>query len=289
MSQVVDLHSHSNVSDGLLTPEELVLNAARCGIKVLALTDHDDIGGLSTARQVAEANGIYFIDGVEISVTWKKRTLHIVGLNVDPTNEVLQQVLAQVRKDRDERAMEMANSLAKSGINGAYEGAKGYAGEAILTRMHFAHFLVEKGHAKNVKSVFKKFLVRGKPGFVDHQWMSLEQAVKLIKAAGGTAVIAHPARYKLGMLNTRTLLKEFISYGGESIEVVTGSHAQPDFTKYAGIAEKYKLKASRGSDYHGTGVSFMEMGRLPALPNNCVPVWQGWSEVEAVLAGSLAA
>lgn len=289
MSQVVDLHSHSNVSDGLLTPEELVLNAARCGVKVLALTDHDDIGGLATARQVAEANDIYFINGVEISVTWKKRTLHIVGLKIDPTNETLQQVLAQVRRDRDERAMEMANSLAKAGINGAYEGAKGFAGEAILTRMHFAHFLVEKGHAKNVKSVFKKFLVKGKPGFVDHQWMSLEQAVKLIKAAGGTAVIAHPARYKLGMLNTRALLKEFMSYGGEAIEVVTGSHAQPDFTKYAGIAEKYKLKASRGSDYHGTGVSFMEMGRLPALPNNCVPVWRGWSDVEAILADSLAA
>lgn len=289
MSQVVDLHSHSNVSDGLLTPEELVLNAARCGVKVLALTDHDDIGGLATARQVAEANDIHFIDGVEISVTWKKRTLHIVGLKVDPQNETLQAVLAQVRKDRDERAMEMANSLAKAGINGAYEGAKHYAGEAILTRMHFAHFLVEKGHAKNVKAVFKKFLVKGKPGFVDHQWMTLEQAVKLIKASGGTAVIAHPARYKLGMLNTRALIKEFMGYGGEAIEVVTGSHAQPDFIKYAGIAAKYNLKASRGSDFHGTGISFMEMGRLPSLPNNCIPVWQGWSEVEAKLAEGLAA
>lgn len=283
MTQVIDLHSHSNVSDGLLTPEELVLNAERCGVKVLALTDHDDVGGLATARQVAEANGIHFVDGVEISATWKKRTLHIVGLKVDPNNPTLKEVLGKVRQERDERAMEMANSLAKFGITGAYEGAKGFAGEAILTRLHFAHFLVEKGHAKNIKSVFKKFLVKGKPGYVDHQWMTLEQAVKLIKLSGGTAVIAHPARYKLGMLNTRALIKEFISYGGEAIEVVTGSHSQPDFVKYAAIAEKYKLKASRGSDFHGTGISFMEMGRLPPLPKDCVPVWQDWPEVQAHL------
>ncbi len=283
MSAVVDLHCHSNVSDGTLSPEDLVLNASRCGVKVLALTDHDDVGGLATARQVAEENDIYFIDGVEISVTWKKRTLHIVGLKVDPNNENLKKVLAHVRTARDQRAMEMANKLAQVGIHGAYEGAKAFAGDAILTRTHFARFLVEHGHAKNTKAVFKKFLVPGKPGFVDHQWMSLEQAVQLIIEAGGTAVIAHPGRYKLGVINTRALMKEFIQYGGEGIEVITGSHAAPDFDKYAKIAEKYALKASRGSDFHGTGFSFMEAGRLPELPTSCVPIWQNWPDVQQKL------
>jgi predicted metal-dependent phosphoesterase TrpH len=284
MSQAIDLHCHSTVSDGLLTPEELVLNAHRCGVKVLALTDHDDLGGLSIAREVAEAHDIHFIDGVEISVTWKKRTLHIVGLKVDPKNEQLKKELAQVRLDRDQRALEIAEGLAKVGIHGAYEAAKAFAGEAILTRMHFAHFLVENGHAKNTKSVFKKYLVKGKPGFVDHQWMTLDKAVQLIRAAGGDAVIAHPGRYDLGIINTMMLMNEFKGYGGEAIEVVTGSHTPEHFEKYAKIAEKYALKASRGSDFHGKGISFMEMGRLPALPSNCIPVWQNWPEVHAKIA-----
>lgn len=284
MSQAIDLHCHSTVSDGLLTPEELVLNAHRCGVKVLALTDHDDLGGLSIARDVAEAHDIHFIDGVEISVTWKKRTLHIVGLKVDPNNEQLKKELAQVRLDRDQRALEIAEGLAKVGIHGAYEAAKAFAGEAILTRMHFAHFLVENGHAKNTKSVFKKYLVKGKPGFVDHQWMTLEKAVQLICDAGGTAVIAHPGRYDLGIINTMLLMNEFKGYGGEAIEVVTGSHTPEHFEKYAKIAEKYALKASRGSDFHGKGISFMEMGRLPALPLKCIPVWQDWPEVHAKIA-----
>jgi 3',5'-nucleoside bisphosphate phosphatase len=284
MSQAIDLHCHSTVSDGLLTPEELVLNAHRCGVKVLALTDHDDLGGLSIAREVAEAHDIHFIDGVEISVTWKKRTLHIVGLKVDPNNEQLKKELAQVRLDRDQRALEIAEGLAKVGIHGAYEAAKAFAGEAILTRMHFAHFLVENGHAKNTKSVFKKYLVKGKPGFVDHQWMTLDKAVELIRAAGGDAVIAHPGRYDLGIINTMMLMNEFKGYGGEAIEVVTGSHTPEHFEKYAKIAEKYTLKASRGSDFHGKGISFMEMGRLPALPSNCIPVWQNWPEVHAKIA-----
>lgn len=283
MSQTIDLHSHSTVSDGLLSPEGLVLNALRCGVKVLALTDHDDVGGLSIARKVAEENDILFIDGVEISATWKKRTLHIVGLKFDPNSETLKSVLAQVRLDREVRAQQMSAGLAEVGIEGAYEGAKTFAADAIMTRMHFARFLVENGHARNTKAVFKKFLVKGKPGFVDHQWMTLEQAVQLIRMAGGTAVIAHPGRYDLGMINTMLLMNEFKSFGGEAIEVVTGSHTPAHFVKYAKIAEKYNLKASRGSDFHGKGISFMEMGRLPELPNGCVPVWQNWPEVHAKL------
>lgn len=281
MSQAIDLHCHSNVSDGLLSPDELVLNAHRCGVKVLALTDHDDLGGLSQAREVAEELDILFIDGVEISVTWKKRTLHIVGLKVDPSNAQLKTELAQVRLDRDKRALQIAEGLAAVGIHGAYEGAKAFAGDSILTRMHFARFLAEEGHAKNNKAVFKKFLVKGKPGFVDHQWMSLEKAVNLIRAASGTPVIAHPGRYDLGRINTMLLMKEFKGYGGEAIEVVTGSHATPQFAQYADVARRYGLRASRGSDFHGTGISFMEMGRLPELPPSCVPVWQDWPEVHA--------
>jgi predicted metal-dependent phosphoesterase TrpH len=283
MSLTIDLHSHSNVSDGLLTPQELVLNAARCGIKVLALTDHDDLGGLAQAREAADEHDIHFIDGVEISVTWKKRTLHIVGLKVNPQDDTLKRALAQVRLDRDQRALEMAAGLAKAGIHGAYEGAKAIAENAILTRMHFARFLVENNHAKDNKAVFKKFLVKGKPGFVDHQWMGLEQAVNLIKGAGGAAVIAHPGRYDLGMINMMLLMNEFRGYGGDAIEVVTGSHTPPQFQQFAKIAHRFSLKASRGSDFHGKGISFMEMGRLPLLPEGCVPVWQDWPEVHAKL------
>lgn len=279
MSRIIDFHCHSTVSDGLLAPDALVRHAKECGIKVLALTDHDDVGGLALARQTAEEENIHFIDGVEISVTWKKRTIHIVGLNFNPHNEALKSALANVRNDRDARAQEMAHGLAKAGIHGAYEGAKKFAGQSILTRMHFAQFLIENGHAKNTKSVFKNYLVKGKPGFVDHQWMDLEQAVSLIKGAGGTAVVAHPGRYDLGMINMHLFMHEFRSYGGDAVEVVTGSHQPPQFKQFATIAHRFDLKASRGSDYHGPGISYLEMGCLPELPAGCVPVWQDWPEV----------
>ena len=278
MAAQIDLHCHSTISDGLLSPQDLVAHAAKSGVKVLALTDHDDVGGLQAARQAALQHDIHFINGVEISATWKKRTLHIVGLKIDPENTALKTALDKVRIGRDERAQEMAAGLAKVGIEGAYEGANAIAKQSILTRSHFAQFLAQNGHAKDVKSVFKKFLVKGKPGFVDHQWMSLETAVGLIKDSGGSAVIAHPGRYDLGAINMLLLMHDFKSYGGAAIEVVTGSHTPPQYQQFAKIAHQFSLKSSIGSDYHGAGLSYMAMGCVPELPAGCVPVWDDWPE-----------
>lgn len=281
---MIDLHTHSNISDGLLTPSELVEHAANSGVRVLALTDHDDIGGLAQARQVAEQQGIRLINGVEISVTWKKRTLHIVGLNINPDDEALKSGLSAVRLSRLERARQMALGLEKSGIQGSFEGASAYAQQSILTRMHFARFLVEHGYAKDPKAVFKKYLVKGKPGYVDHEWMSLESALGLIINSGGVAVLAHPGRYEIKRTNMLLLLEEFRALGGTAIEVVTGSHTAAQYVEYAKYAQLFGLQASQGSDYHGKGISFMGMGRLPELPSNCIPVWQDWPEMDSLLA-----
>jgi 3',5'-nucleoside bisphosphate phosphatase len=278
MPASIDLHCHSTISDGLYPPEQLVAHAHKQGVKVLALTDHDDMGGLGIAREAADQLGMQFINGVEISVTWKKRTLHIVGLKVDPAYAPLKKALDAVRQGRLDRAKLMAEGLEQAGINGSLEGAQELAGSSIITRSHFARYLVGAGHVKDVKTVFKKYLVKGKPGFVDHQWMSLEEAVTLIKESGGIAVIAHPGRYDLGVINMHLLMHEFRKYGGEAIEVVTGSHTPPQYDQFAKMAHKFSLKASLGSDFHGPGVSYMEMGCISELPSGCVPVWQGWKE-----------
>jgi predicted metal-dependent phosphoesterase TrpH len=280
MAALFDLHCHSTVSDGLLSPAELVAHATKRGVKVLALTDHDDLGGLQAAREAALEHGIQFINGVEISVTWKRRTLHIVGLKVDIHNVPLRAALDKVRTGRDERAQQMGADLARVGIHGAYEGAKLLAKQSIITRTHFARFLVDNGHAKDTKSVFKKYLVKGKPGFKEHEWMDLKTAVGLIKGAGGQAVIAHPGRYDLGTINMLLLMHEFRSLGGTAIEVVTGSHTPPQYQQFAKIAHKFSLKSSLGSDFHGSGISYMEMGCIPDLPEICVPVWDDWPEAK---------
>ncbi len=278
MPATIDLHCHSTISDGLFSPEDLVKHAHKQGVKVLALTDHDDFGGLDEARETAKQLGLQFINGVEISVTWKNRTLHIVGLKFDPHYHPLKHALDAVRQGRLDRAKLMAEGLESIGIYGSLEGAQEIAGSSIITRSHFARFLVEAGHVKDVKTVFKKYLVKGKPGFVDHQWMSLEEAVTLIKQAGGVAVIAHPGRYDLGRINMHLLMHEFRKYGGEAIEVVTGSHTIPQYEQFATIAHRFSLKASLGSDFHGPGISYMEMGCISELPARCVPVWHGWEE-----------
>jgi predicted metal-dependent phosphoesterase TrpH len=274
----IDLHCHSTISDGLFSPADLVAHAAERGVKVLALTDHDDVGGLQSAREAALLHNIKFINGVEISVTWKKRTLHIVGLKVNPDYAPLKNALDEVRTGRDERAREMGADLTRVGIHGAYEGAKALAGTSIITRTHFASFMVQAGHAKDRKTVFKKYLVKGKPGYVDHAWMSLEQAVTLIRDSGGIAVIAHPGRYDLGVINMHLLMHEFRTLGGAAIEVVTGSHTPPQYQQFAKIAHRFSLKSSLGSDFHGPGISFMEMGCIANLPADCVPVWDDWPE-----------
>lgn len=282
MPAAIDLHCHSTISDGLYSPEQLIAYAHAQGVKVLALTDHDDMSGLSRARKAAEQHGMQFINGVEISVTWKKRTLHIVGLKVNPDYIPLKTALDAVKQGRLDRAKLMAEGLAKVGIEGSFEGAQAIAGNSIMTRSHVARFLVEAGHVKDVKTVFKKYLVKGKPGFVEHEWMTLEEAVTLIKDSGGVAVIAHPGRYDLGRTNMPLLMHQFRMCGGEAIEVVTGSHTPPQYTQFAKIAHQFSLKSSLGSDFHGPGMSYMAMGRIAELPANCVPVWQGWEEARCL-------
>jgi predicted metal-dependent phosphoesterase TrpH len=276
----IDLHCHSNISDGLFTPTELVRHAASHGVRVLALTDHDDTAGLDEARASAEANDIELINGVEISVTWRKRTLHIVGLKIDPDYQPLADGLQRIRDGRHTRAEGMAESLDKIGIHGSLEGAYRYAKKGIISRTHFARFLIEKGYASEMRKVFRKYLVKGKPGYFEHCWASLEDAVSWIVNSGGTAVIAHPGRYELGRPTMLELMEEFRSLGGKAIEVVTGSHTIDQYQEFARISQMFGLQASQGSDYHGQGLSYMEMGRLPPLPAGCVPVWQDWPEAE---------
>jgi predicted metal-dependent phosphoesterase TrpH len=278
MPSLIDLHSHSTISDGLLSPAELVAHAAGQGLRVLALTDHDDVAGLNEARMMAVQHGIELIDGVEISVTWRKRTLHIVGLKVDPTYTPLVNGLQAIRDGRHIRAERMAESLQKVGIEGALEGSYQYAKQGIISRTHFARFLVERGLAKDSRAVFKNYLVKGKPGYVEHEWASLEDALSWIIGSGGQAVIAHPGRYDLGRTNMLLLMEEFRALGGLGIEVVTGSHSVEQYAEFARISRMFGLRASLGSDYHGPGHTYIEMGRLPGLPEGCEPVWHDWPE-----------
>jgi len=277
-----DLHCHSAVSDGLLSPTELVARAAERGVKVLALTDHDDLGGLDEARAAAQLHGMQLINGVEISVSWRSYTLHIVGLNVDPAYPPLADGVAAVRSGRGARAQLMADSLARSGIGGALEGAYQYAGNpALIGRTHFARFLVESGHCKDVGSVFKNYLVKGKPGYVPHEWAALADAVGWIADSGGVAVLAHPGRYMagrkpMGRPTMRELLAEFVGLGGRGIEVVSGSHTPEQYAEFARYAEEFNLLASCGSDFHGPGESYRDLGRLPDFPLSCRPVWGAW-------------
>ncbi len=273
----IDLHCHTIISDGLLTPAQLVARAFERGVEVLALTDHDDIAGLAEARRIADAKNITFINGVEISVTWRNRTIHIVGLGIDPAYPPLVQGLASIRNGRVARARRIATQLDKCGIHGSLEGAYAHAGDGqLIGRLHFARFLVEKGLAKDIKSVFKKYLVKGKPGYTAHQWATLSDAVSWICGSGGRAVIAHPARYKLGKNLLDDLLNEFCQIGGSAIEVVTASHTKDEAILFGHHAQRMGMMASCGSDFHGPDESYYDLGKLPDLPAGCLPVWHDW-------------
>lgn len=274
---VYDLHCHSTASDGVLSPRALVERAASMGVHVLALTDHDELRGLDEAWAVADELGIRLVRGVEISISWGGHTIHVVGLNVDSDDPILARGLASNRGGRAERARRMADELARMGIPGALEGAYKFAGnQDLIGRTHFARFLVERGVVKDVKTVFRKFLVKGKPGYVPHQWASLEEALVWIRAAGGQSVLAHPGRYQMGREKMRLLLSEFKHLGGDAIEVVTGSHTPDQVPVYADLAVEFDLMASVGSDFHAPGEGGRELGRLPALPTRCRPLWSAW-------------
>ena len=272
------LHTHSTASDGTLSPTELVCRARDAGVEVLALTDHDTTEGLPEARRAAEAAGIRLVSGVEVSVTWSAMTVHIVGLGFREDDPALQAGMAALREYRDWRAREIGRRLEKAGIPGAFEGARAWSNGRLISRTHFARFLVEKGHAPTVRDVFKKFLLRNKPGHVSGRWAPLEDAVGWITGAGGQAVIAHPARYRLTRTKLRRLIGEFSECGGAGIEVVSGSHSKDECFTMARHAADTGLLASAGSDYHGPENPYVDLGRLQPMPHGVRPVWAEWPE-----------
>ena len=270
-----DLHCHSVVSDGTLSPEELAARAKANGVELWALTDHDEIGGQHRAAAAARAQGMAYLTGVEISVTFADTTVHIVGLGFDPDNTQLAEGLAATRGGRGERAKDMAEQLAQVGIKGAYEGALKFVGNpALISRTHFARFLVETGVCKETSEVFRKYLTEGKPGYVPHRWAALGDAVRWITEAGGMAIIAHPARYKFSANEEYALFSEFKTHGGRGVEVVTGSHSAAEYVTYAAMAQEFDLAASRGSDFHSADESHTDLGTLPLLPGALTPVWE---------------
>lgn len=270
-----DLHCHSVVSDGTLTPEELAARARANGVELWALTDHDEIGGQQRALAAARAQGLPYLTGTEISITFAGQTVHIVGLGFDAEDERMKAGLRATRGGRGERAQEMAASLAAVGIRGAYEGALKYAGNPeLISRTHFARWLVETGVCRETNEVFRKYLTEGKPGFVPHRWATLRDAVDWITASGGVAVIAHPARYSFSPTEEYALFSEFKAHGGQAVEVVTGSHTAAEYVKYADMAREFGLAASRGSDFHSPDESHTDLGALPYLPGQLTPVWE---------------
>ncbi len=277
MSQILnaDLHCHSVVSDGTLTPEELAARARANGVELWSLTDHDEIGGQQRAMAAARAHELPYLTGTEVSITFAGQTVHIVGLGFDATDERMKQGLRATRGGRGERAQEMSAGLAAVGIQGAYEGALKYVGNPeLISRTHFARFLVEAGVCQDTSEVFRRFLTEGKPGFVPHRWATLRDAVSWISDAGGVAVIAHPARYNFTPTEEYALFSEFKTHGGRAVEVVTGSHTAAEYVKYAEMAREFDLAASRGSDFHSPDESHTDLGALPYLPGTLTPVWE---------------
>ena len=270
-----DLHCHSVVSDGTLTPEALAARAKANGVELWALTDHDEVGGQQRAATAAQALGLAYLTGVEISVSFAGKTVHIVGLGFDAQDARLQAGLLATRGGRGQRAMEMSEQLARAGIADAYQGALKFVGNPeLISRTHFARFLVESGVCRDTNEVFRKYLTAGKPGFVAHRWAALKDAVSWITQARGIAVIAHPARYGFSANEEYALFSEFKAHGGRGVEVVTGSHSAAECLRYAGTAREFGLAASRGSDFHSPEESRTDLGTLPLLTGDLTPVWE---------------
>lgn len=280
MNLRIDLHSHSTVSDGTLSPTELVQRAHEKGVEVFALTDHDATEGLKEAALVADKIGLHFVPGIELSVTWSHQTIHIVGLGINPDDEILNNGLKKLREFRGRRGEEIAKKLEKAGFENPLEGTKKYAGGEILSRTHFARYIVEQGRAKDIRQVFKRFLVKGKPGYVAGKWASLEDALAWILGAGGIAVIAHPARYKISATRLRQLMTEFKELGGLGFEAVSGSHSPDEEQRMAQLANQFDLYVSKGSDFHSPENIYRELGALQDVPAGSIPLWHcdAWKE-----------
>lgn len=272
-----DLHCHSTRSDGLLAPAEIVRRAASRGVDVLALTDHDEVAGLAEAQEAARDTALEFVCGSELSVSWEDLTIHVIALHIDPVHAALVAGLEAIRHGREARGRRIAAALETAGIPGAWEGARRHVtSERLISRTHFARFLVEAGHAGEMKEVFKRFLAPGLPGYVEHAWATLPDAIGWIHAAGGDAVLAHPGRYKVSPGGLHRLLSDVRDAGGDAIEVLSPSHTASQVAQFASLARKYGLRGSMGSDYHGPGESSIDLGDLPALPAGVTPVWTNW-------------
>ncbi|TNF58762.1 MAG: PHP domain-containing protein [Burkholderiales bacterium] len=269
-----DLHSHSLVSDGTLTPEALARRARERGVELWALTDHDELAGQARAIEAARQEGLPYLTGTEISVSFAGQTVHIVGLGMDPDHPALVEGLRATRGGREVRARAMAADLQRVGIEGAFEGALRHVDNPeLISRTHFARHLVETGVCSDTHEVFRRFLVEGKPGYVPHRWASLRDAVGWITGAGGVAVIAHPARYRFTANEEYALFSEFSQLGGQAVEVVTAAHSAPEAARYADFCREFGLAASRGSDFHCPQESRVDLGQLPDLPGELTPVW----------------
>lgn len=273
----VDLHCHSKASDGLLSADEVARRAAANGVELLALTDHDNLDGLVAAHAVADEAGMQFVYGVEISIEWGGLQVHILGLNFDADDQILNAGLESIRSGRVSRAQRMADELEKIGIPGCFDGAMRHAENPhLISRAHFARYLVEIGVCKDVRSVFESYIVPGRPGYVDHRWATLEESVNWIVGAGGIAAVAHPGRYKFSKAEMRGLLEDFKSLGGQAVEIISGSHSAENVTVFSRYAREYGFMASCGSDFHGPGESYVDLGKLSPLPAGLTPVWEAF-------------
>lgn len=273
-----DLHTHSTISDGSMTPKDLVIAAAEKGIDVLGLTDHDCTNGFAEACSVAESLNIKVIGGVEISCTWQNKGIHIVGINVKPDSPELQSGLAKLQQLRINRALDIGNRLKKYGIPDVFPAVEVRAGQGMMiTRTHFAQQLFDMGLATSIRDAFDRYLGVGKPGYVNTQWAELAEAVSWIRAAGGISVVAHPLRYKLTASWLRRLLVDFKEVGGQGIEVVSGTASPGDIQASSEYAKRFGLLASVGSDFHGIEHGWPKLGRLPPLPKGLEPVWADWN------------
>ncbi len=278
-----DLHSHSHQSDGVLAPAEVASRAHAQGVQLWSLTDHDELSGIVEAQRQADALGLRFVAGVEVSVTWANKTIHILGLNVDPNHQQLNDGLATTRAGRIDRAHEMAAGLAAVGINDAYQGALRFVRNPnLIARTHFARFLVDAGHCTDTSEVFYRYLIEGKPGFVPHRWAKLHEAVGWIRAAGGEPVVAHPARYNFSETESWAFFSEFAQAGGNAIEIVSSSHSRDHIQRFSKLAQEFGFRGSRGSDFHSADDSHVELGQVATLPDSVLPVWSDWIDDEAM-------
>jgi len=272
-----DLHSHTTASDGLLSPEALVARAAAMGVDVLAITDHDTLAGLTAARRaiIQQALPLTLVSGVEISTLWQNHEIHIVGLGIDVTHPAMTALLAAQREKRQERAVIIAQRLERAGIPGAWQGASEFAGDGVVTRGHFARYLVSIGKADNLAAVFKKYLSKGNTGYTPSHWCTIEEAVSAVRQAGGQTVVAHPGRYQLSAKWLKRLLDHFVETGGDGIEVASCQQSPQERTLLAGYARERHLLGSQGSDFHQP-CAWIELGRKLWLPGGVEPIWRDW-------------